>query len=113
MNMGKIKISAIFQGTNQQRDRMTNNYSLGEYSTLHNMYLIIQACNKITEDMCHRVINITVRVKKLSGVMVVILNTLFTEDKSPCNGLSLYVLVSSIVIEIKIVPYVCPVSSIG
>jgi hypothetical protein len=32
----------------------------------------------------------------------VILNTSFTEDKSPCNGLSFCMLVSSIVIEIKI-----------
>jgi hypothetical protein len=38
-------------------------------------------------------------LKKLSDVMVVVLNT---EDKSPCNDLSLCVLVSSTVIEIKI-----------
>jgi hypothetical protein len=29
--------------------------------------LIIQACNKITEDMCHRVINITVHVEEDAG----------------------------------------------
>jgi hypothetical protein len=34
--------------------------------------------------------------------MVVILNTWFTEDKSPCSGLSFCMLASSIVIEIKI-----------
>jgi hypothetical protein len=41
-------------------------------------------------------------LKKLPDVIVVILNTRFTEDKSPCNGLSFCMLVSSIVIEIKI-----------
>jgi hypothetical protein len=44
----------------------------------------------------------TDELKKLPGIMVVILNTAFTEDKSPCNGLSLCMLVSSIVIEINI-----------
>jgi hypothetical protein len=34
--------------------------------------------------------------------MVVILNTWFTEDKPPCNGLSFCILVYSIVIVIKI-----------
>jgi predicted Zn-dependent protease with MMP-like domain len=65
--------------------------------------LIIQACNDITEDMCRRVINnITVRVlNKLPDVIVVILNTWFSEDKSPCNGLSFCMLDSNIVIEIK------------
>jgi hypothetical protein len=30
--------------------------------------VIIQACNEITEDMCHRVINnITVRVEEIAG----------------------------------------------
>jgi hypothetical protein len=28
--------------------------------------LIIQACNEITEDMCRRVINITVRVEEVA-----------------------------------------------
>jgi hypothetical protein len=38
--------------------------------------LIIQACNKITEDMCHPVINKTqFMLKKLKEVMVVTLNT--------------------------------------
>jgi hypothetical protein len=67
--------------------------------------LIIQACNKITEDMCHRVFNKSqFTLKKLKDVMVVMLNTWFTDDKSPCNGLSLYILcvVSSTVIEIKV-----------
>jgi hypothetical protein len=34
--------------------------------------------------------------------MVAIFNTWFTEDKSPCNGPSICVLVSGIVIEVKI-----------
>jgi hypothetical protein len=34
--------------------------------------------------------------------MVAILSPRFTEDKSPCNGLSICMLASSIVIEIKI-----------
>jgi hypothetical protein len=60
--------------------------------------LIIQACNETPEDMCRRVIkNITVRVED-----VVIMNSLFTEDKSPCKGLPFCMLVSSIVTEIKI-----------
>jgi hypothetical protein len=41
-------------------------------------------------------------LKKLPDVMVVILNTWFIEDKSPCNGLSFCMLVSSIAIEINI-----------
>jgi hypothetical protein len=41
-------------------------------------------------------------LKKLPDIMVVILNTRFTEDKSLYNGLSSCMLVSSIVIEIKI-----------
>jgi hypothetical protein len=41
-------------------------------------------------------------VLKLPDVMVVILNTSLTEDKSPGNGLSFCMLVSSIIIEIKI-----------
>jgi hypothetical protein len=41
-------------------------------------------------------------LKKLPDVMVVILNTWFTEDKSPCSDISVCVLISSIVIEIKI-----------
>jgi hypothetical protein len=28
--------------------------------------LIIQACNEITEDMCHRVINITILVEEVA-----------------------------------------------
>jgi hypothetical protein len=35
--------------------------------------------------------------------MVVILNTQSTEDKSPCNDISLYMVVSSIVMRIKII----------
>jgi hypothetical protein len=65
--------------------------------------LIIEACKQITEDMCRRVINKSQSVlKKLPDVMVVILNTWFMQDKCPCKGLSFCMLVSSIVIEIKI-----------
>jgi hypothetical protein len=42
-------------------------------------------------------------LKKLPDVMEVMLSTRFIEDKSPCNGVSFCMLVSSIVIEIKIV----------
>jgi hypothetical protein len=41
-------------------------------------------------------------LKKLPDVMVAIVNTSFTGDKSPCIDLSFCMLVSSIVIEIKI-----------
>jgi hypothetical protein len=41
-------------------------------------------------------------LKKLSDVMVVILNAWFIEDESLCSGLSFRILVSSIVFEIKI-----------
>jgi hypothetical protein len=62
--------------------------------------LIIQTCNQISEDMRRGVINITFRVEEVArrngG------HTVFTEDKSPCNGLSFCRLVSSIVIKIKI-----------
>jgi hypothetical protein len=64
--------------------------------------LIIQACNDVTEDMWGRVINSTVCVEEVQDVMVVILITWFTQDKSPCNGLSFCMLDSSIVIEINI-----------
>jgi hypothetical protein len=62
--------------------------------------LIIQAYNEITEDICPRVINITARVEVARCVMVVILDTRVTEDKSTrtCIGLSFCMLVSSIVI---------------
>jgi hypothetical protein len=52
---------------------------------------------------------------------VAILNTWFTEDKSPCSGLSFHMLVSNVIIEIKILlidqildHFVChPVFSVG
>jgi hypothetical protein len=65
--------------------------------------LLIQACNEITEDMCRRVINnITVcvgEVFRCNGGHTEHLR--FTENKSQCNGLSFCALVSSIVIELK------------
>jgi hypothetical protein len=42
------------------------------------------------------------RVSSHTGFLVVILNTWFLQDKSPCSGLSLCVLVSNTVIEMKI-----------
>jgi hypothetical protein len=65
--------------------------------------LIIQACNEITEDMCCWVINvITVCFEEAARNNGGHTNTWFWKDKSPCNGLSFCMLVSSTVIEIKI-----------
>jgi hypothetical protein len=64
--------------------------------------LIIQACNEITEDICLPVISdITVCIEgvRCRGGDI---EQWFTEVKSPCNDLSFCMLVSSIVIEIKI-----------
>jgi hypothetical protein len=66
--------------------------------------LIIQAYNKITEDGCHRVTkDIAVRVEEVARCNCGHIEQLVYRDKCPCNGLSFCMLVSSTVIEIKIV----------
>jgi hypothetical protein len=66
--------------------------------------LIIEASNELTEDMCRREINsITVRVEAAAKRNGGHIEQLIYRGKFPCNGLSFYMLVASIIIEIKIV----------
>jgi hypothetical protein len=62
--------------------------------------LIIQVFNEITEDICHQVIsNITVRVEEVARCNGCHIEHLISEDKSSSSGLSICVLVSSIVLK--------------
>jgi hypothetical protein len=59
--------------------------------------------NGITNDMCRQVINnIKVHVEEVATRNGGHINIRFTEDKSPCSGLSFCMSISSILIEIKI-----------
>jgi hypothetical protein len=45
---------------------MEKTFSKKPKTTMEFLALLIEACNEITEDMCRRVINITVRVEEVA-----------------------------------------------